>query len=698
MTGAGHMDLHFNNCGSCESATLTLNPGALNIKYGSNGVGKSTMAKALKLQIRGESLLDLLPFKERSKPVDKQAQPSVSGCEKLKTLMVFDEAYVEQFVFAPDELVQNSFEIFVRTPDYDARMDEIETRLKAVKEAFQDNEELAQMLADLSELARSFGQSQSGIAKNGRLYKAIGSGNKIDNVPDSLKPFSPFLTGESNVAWIKWQIEGNEFSDIADDGCPYCVASIADRKDMIDAVSQEYDAKSVEHLVALKAVLQRLGSYFDDKSHDAVARILRNKTALSTEEQNFLKEIRSQVETLHAKLSQLQTISFFDLRDVEDLDDAVSDLKIDMSLLGHLASKRTLEIVDKLNSKTDSVLEEIGLLKGAVAKHRVAIEKTVEAHSSAINAFLQRAGYPYVVEIVPGGDAYKLRLRHVDHAEHIQGGQNHLSFGERNALSLVLFMYECLRQKPELVVLDDPISSFDKHKKFAVMDMLFRGSSSLRGITTLLLTHDIEPVIDAGKTLRHTFNPVPSTAFLRSRAGKVTEKEIEPSDLITFAQICKENIASEVSRVVKAIYLRRHFEIVDDRGLSYHLLSSLLKARPVPTILEGSLEAPMTQKQQDQAITAIHVLDASFDYGAGLAEVADRTTLRATYQGSSTGYDKLQLFRCLVPAPGDNVLAKYVNETYHVENDHIVQLNPRKFDAVPEHIIEACDTLVNQAQ
>ena len=690
------LELKFKNCGSCESSTLMLKPHALNIKYGSNGVGKSTMARALKLQIGGEALQDLLPFKERSKDPDSQAQPSVTGCESLATVMIFDEEYVEQFVFAPDELVQDSFDIFVRSPDFEARMAEIEERLKMVKVAFQNNEELDQILADLGELARSFGNSQDGIAKNGQLFKAIGNGNKIDNIPSHLKPYAPYLTSQSNVKWIKWQIDGKNFSEIAEDGCPYCVGAIADRKELIGAVAQEYNAKSVEHLAALKAVVERLDAYFDKKTRDKVANILRNKTALSSEESNFLKEIRNQVETLCGKLGQLRTMSFFTLRDVKDLEGVVRNLKVDMSLLNHLASEKTVAIVDNLNSKTDSILDEIGHLKGAVAKHRSAIKKTVEQHSSDINTFLQRAGYPYVVEIVSDGDSYKLRLRHVDHGEYIQGGRDNLSFGEKNALSLVLFMYACLRQKPDLVVLDDPISSFDKNKKFAVMDMLFRGSRSLQGITTLMLTHDIEPVIDAGKTLRHTFNPVPRNSFLSTRGGTVIEQEIKPSDLQTFAQICKTNIAGEANQVVKAIYLRRHYEILDERGLPYHLLSSLFKGKKEPVIKSGASETKMTSPQFVEAVKDIKAINPTFDYAAILAELTDKARLKTAYQTASAGYDKLQLFRCLVPDPGEHVLAKHVKETYHIENDHIVQLNPRKFDAVPEHILIACDALVKE--
>lgn len=690
------LDFRFVNCGSCESAGIHVGVKRLNIKYGANGVGKSTMARALQLQINGEPLDDLLPFKERSKNPQARAQPSVDGCDDLESVMVFNENYVEQFVFSPDELVHNSFDIFVRTADYDSRMGRIEGRLQAVKEAFQANAELDQILQDLGELAASFGRSQTGLARSGKLFKAIGSGNKIANIPEPLKPFTPFLASDSNIKWIKWQIDGTHFSEIADDACPFCVATIAEKKDMIRAVANEYDAKSVEHLVALQAVVERLGEYFCEETRETISTIFLNKTALSAEEVNFLNEIRNQVETLKDKLSQLRTMSFFTLRDAENLEAAIRALKIDMSLLGHLASRKTEAIVNNLNSKTDSILDEVGLLKGDVAKHRAAIEKTVTGHSANINEFLRKAGYRYEVDVVADGDSYKLKLRHIDHEDYIEGGRNHLSYGEKNALSLVLFMYECMRRAPDLVILDDPISSFDKNKKFAVMNMLFRGGNSLQGFTILMLTHDIEPIIDAGKTLRHTFNPVPRTDFLSARGGHVSEQEITPSDLQTFAQICSENIKSEKSPILRAIYLRRHYEIINEKGLPYHLLSSLLKRRPVPTVVPAGAQdhEEMTPSQIREAEESIKRHDPAFDYELGLQELQDRAALVKAYHASEAAYDKLQLFRCLIPIPDDNVLAKYINESYHIENDYVVQLNPRKYNLVPEHIIEACDALV----
>jgi len=38
-----------------------------------------------------------------------------------------------------------------------------------------------------------------------------------------------------------------------------------------------------------------------------------------------------------------------------------------------------------------------------------------------------------------------------------------------------------------------------------------------------------------------------------------------------------------------------------------------------------------------------------------------------------------------------NPLQKFINETYHIENELICQLHPNKFDLIPDFIIEACD-------
>jgi hypothetical protein len=64
------------------------------------------------------------------------------------------------------------------------------------------------------------------------------------------------------------------------------------------------------------------------------------------------------------------------------------------------------------------------------------------------------------------------------------------------------------------------------------------------------------------------------------------------------------------------------------------------------------------------------------------------------YRNSGSNYEKLQIYRIIFDEDknsGNAVVKKFVNETFHIENDYLFQLNPRKYDTVPQYIIEECD-------
>lgn len=117
-SGIGDHVTQFNiaisNCNSVDRAEVVLTKGTLNIKYGPNGLGKSTLAKAIVSKIRGDgNLQDLVPFKHRGNV--EAAPPKVEGIDDLASALVFDDDYVQQFVFQKDEVLKNSFDIFIKT-------------------------------------------------------------------------------------------------------------------------------------------------------------------------------------------------------------------------------------------------------------------------------------------------------------------------------------------------------------------------------------------------------------------------------------------------------------------------------------------------------------------------------------------------------------------------------------------------------
>jgi len=236
-------------CNNIEHAEIGVVRGSLNIKYGSNGIGKSTIAKAIVSQVRKDGTLDaLIPFRNRGKA--EAGSPTVYGVDDIKSALVFDEDYVNQFVFQQDEVVKNSFDIFIKTPEYVSTMVEIETLFAGIKKAFADNVEIEQTTSDLKELRDAFGVSNKdgSIPKSSKLIKAYGSGNKIENIPDSLKPFEPFIKSLNPSKWIGWQISGNEFLKLGNT-CPYCSTALPEgpQKETALAVAKEYDAKAVAH-------------------------------------------------------------------------------------------------------------------------------------------------------------------------------------------------------------------------------------------------------------------------------------------------------------------------------------------------------------------------------------------------------------------------------------------------------------------
>jgi energy-coupling factor transporter ATP-binding protein EcfA2 len=688
------------DCNSITEAVVTLRRGSLNIKYGPNGIGKSTIAQALVLNARGgDSLQNLLPFKYRQGGGGNA--PEVTGADTIKNVLVFDEHYVSQFVFQPDEVVKNSFEIFIKTPEYQAGLDELEVIFEDLKRVFIDNEALDDVIASFTELRNAFTVTKAGgIAKTSKGFKALGMGGKLATIPTPLLGFEKFLHSDDPAGWLAWQSKGKGYLELSDN-CPFCSVPDVDKKTAVH-VSEEYESAAVKNMSALRLVIEKLARFFVPERLEQLRKITTSLDELSLEQDQFLAGLRGQIETLLNKFTALKELSFVSLRDEPDVDRALRGLKIDLDLLDALNSEDAQAVVGTMNEQLDHVAERINEIKRRVGIQKANVAKSIERNQDEINEYLRSAGYKYEVRIESSGDSYRMILEHQDAPGHLEAAGSHLSFGERNAFALVLFMHQVRRDAPDLVVLDDPVSSFDKTKKFAILHKLFHGKQSLRGFTTLLLTHDIEPAIDIVRTATSgQFQAAdPAVHFLQSREGQVDEQPIEPGDIMTFSQVCDENIDSSTDPVIKCIYLRRRYEVHGERGAEYDVLSSLLHARDKPSSRGQNGElVPLGDVETKRAIGEIQKVIPTFDYDAILGQLEDREILKAKFENTNVGYEKVQIFRitsALDPENpgGDAAFRKFVNESYHIENEYVMQLNPRKFDAVPEHVVQACADLL----
>lgn len=678
------------NCNNIDSGSIEVEENRLNIKYAMNGTGKSTIAKAMELHSRGNNAIrELLPFKHLYN-TEEQYQPHIEGMSEGMSVAVFNDSYINQFVFRPDEVIANSFEIFVKSKDYDKHIDEIEKIICDIKDTFKDSQELDQIIADLINLSDGFGKSKTGYSAAGSIGKGLSKGNKLENIPKGLESYSAYLKCGTNVQWLKWQLSGNEFIDITT-CCPYCTSPTNDKRETILQVSKEYDAKAIEHLVKVISVIENLKKYFTSEIGEKLALISKNAAGLSKEEINYLLQIKEQVDLLKDKLVSLKGLTFFSFNDVDKVLDIFNSLRIDLKFLPAMDSVETNRIIQIINESIDVIITKAGKLQGEINQQKLVIQRTIKEYNDEINKFLKNAGYKYFVDVELDKETYKMRLKHKDSSQSVSNGSQHLSYGEKNAFSLVLFMYGVLAKNPDVIILDDPISSFDKNKKYAIIDMLFRRKKSLKNKTVLMMTHDLEPIVDILYNLPHKFEPIPRADFIASNDGIITEIPITRNDLNTFGQICEDNIALLNNDIIKLIYLRRYHEITSNKGMTYQLLSNLFKKRESPFKVINMAEVAMTAEEISAATLEIRKKVPAFDYNTNLVMLKDQDGMLEIYKAAKLNYEKLQIFRIITGETLESdVINKFINETFHIENEYIMQLNPCKYETIPSYIIDEC--------
>ena len=122
MDQGSKMQISIHNCNNIENGLFEIKKESLNVKYGVNGTGKTTITKALEAFITNNTNHKnaLKPFKYMDDN-DSNHEPNLTGFEEYKTISIFNEDYISSFIFQKDDLIKNSFEIFLSKPDFSSR-------------------------------------------------------------------------------------------------------------------------------------------------------------------------------------------------------------------------------------------------------------------------------------------------------------------------------------------------------------------------------------------------------------------------------------------------------------------------------------------------------------------------------------------------------------------------------------------------
>lgn len=698
------------NCNNIVEGELDIEDGKLNILYGINGTGKTTIAKAIEFSKEPQKIEELQSFFTEN-------PASVSINPEIGKILVFNEDFVRNIVFKEDEVIQNSFEVFLKTSKYSQKKAQLDQHLQALHNIMKQDEEIQELQRLLDQIAGKFKRTTNGKLSKTGVYKSVLSKSNLYNIPEELDSYRPFITNtEINIPWIDWKSKGDAF-DVGD-GCPYCSETLNrtvhnQRKEVFKKTYKKSDSQNLKDLLDL---LENLRIYIKPEKYDELVSYVKTdvpEDIISALLEKLLLE-------LDVMLKRFTAIGEFGSRrivlaDISKLDQQINEMEIPKSFFEIFGGEKIGNVIKRINDQVTELRSEVAVLKTEMGALKGVMQATIQASQTDINEFLKTAGINYELVILAEDETNSrtiLKQCFSEERTDVTKIRDHLSWGEKNAFALILFMYYAVMQNPDLIILDDPISSFDTNKKYAILHRMFKNIGkrdiSLEGKTVLLLTHDFEPITDfivVGKLGEEKAQ----ASFICNEHGIVKSHKIDANSdvkLITMecGEIAKNTDINIVSRVA---FLRKLSELngrSGDWGLVYEILSCLIHANEIKRKIGNNTYIDIAPEDVALGISKIKEYISDFDYNELKNNIYTKEGIKSLYAIETNAYLKVQLFREMNEILSNNEVKitqmdsawyKFIDETYHIENDYLHFLDIIKFNIVPSYIIDNVDKIVS---
>ena len=400
------------------------------------------------------------------------------------------------------------------------------------------------------------------------MYSSIKSEKNIFNIPKELNKYALFLSDkEKNILWSDWKNKGKTYDywEI----CPYCAEKFKqDHEKENEAFNLYYTKANVSNLTEFSNIINDTKVYLNTENLQKIEKCIKENIPSSEKDLIFTK-FMSEVTYLKEKIYNITTFDSYKIEkeDISNLSNILLDLKISYENLEYFNNKILTKSIYAINSSIDEMIGKISDLQKEIGKMNSLVISKMSSCKKEINSFLKLAVFNYEFDIIKDGDEKNsiTILKYVNSEnEKIQVSdiEKHLSWGEKNAFALVLFMYYALSKNPDLIILDDPISSFDGNKKYAIINRLFSNKGdyvdSFYNKTVLMLTHDFEPIIDFG--INHKPTKETNMWYLKNNDGVIKEQKISiPSDVLsTIKFYYNESINEENNIISRICFLRKY--------------------------------------------------------------------------------------------------------------------------------------------
>ena len=218
------------NCNNIHKADITLAEGTLNIKFGYNGPGKSTISEAIRLKMEGKALSGLTPF--FTTDPDGDNTPSVENVP-FQTVKVFNDEYIRQYLFKPNGIFDDSYSVLLKSQECDELTRQINELLSELQDTVFQGDSIRSLADTLATYISTVKYASGRVSKRGGIGEVLkGGGAGLEKYP-VLERYKPFYssTADKVTKWAIWRTSG--IDQMNGDVCPFCATDL--EKETIEA-------------------------------------------------------------------------------------------------------------------------------------------------------------------------------------------------------------------------------------------------------------------------------------------------------------------------------------------------------------------------------------------------------------------------------------------------------------------------------
>ncbi|MDD6640207.1 MAG: hypothetical protein PUE66_04320 [Erysipelotrichaceae bacterium] len=647
------MKIEVKNFNCIKQLKYEIEDNKINYLIGNSGSGKSSIAQAISSR---DYDLHTPYYNSSLKPEVK-----VNGMVPFeKKCYVFDDEYMRNILISKESadeiysiLIDDEKNLSLIRSDYQKSI----SALEPVKDKlFEIKRNIDVLVKDL----------QISYLANGTSYKSTCAIQKmVKNVEENNASYVKYKKYDSKR--IKWYSDGTKYEEYENGKCPFCNRKLSEnRKSIIDKILI-FDAKTYEKINLKNNIFNALKM----KQPDWVKK---------KEVSEFNKKIREHIQIKDEIDEAIQYINGIVNADLV-FSNKIEKLKISSTL-----KKLYPEIADAFS---DFNLQ-YSVIRKSLGKVKSESEKLINKNVKGINNQLEHLGIDYKFKkttIYEEDKKADYIIVHKNDENPNEDKVKGLSYGEKNLIGLVLFL--CAHGKDELVIIDDPASSFDEYRRKVLFDMFyeFKGNNT----TMLVISHD--PLFakfalihdDENEQNKYTKNNG-SISLLESYDIE-TIKPINRDDFDSLTEFIKRRI-NELNPSEMTYQLAANMRLFYEREKSkkyhkeiYGYLSMIIHKKAKSEIDEQLAKAGRSEED------LLKVISDTFGFEQTLCKLRDSYVKNINYRNMNN-VEKIVFAREMCSGSGSKRIKDELSNIIHLNNSYLICLNPYKFNYYSKFVDE----------